>query len=63
VQAMVNMVSKDALDQISEGQQALAFMAKNPTAERFQPALTLIDQRYREDQTLWDAELKNGLWP
>ena len=51
------MVNKDQLEQTSEGQQVLAFMAKNFTAEQFQPALTLIEQRYTEDLTVWDAEL------
>ena len=53
------MVNKDQLEQTSEGRQVLALMAKNFTAEQFQPALTLIEQRYTEDLTVWDAEL-NG---
>ena len=52
------MVNKD---QASEGQQVLAFMAKNFTAEQSQPALALIGQRYSEDQTLGYAELKLGV--
>src|SRR5579862_342302 len=51
------MVNKDQLDQTSEGQQVLALMAKHFTAEQFQPALTLIEQWYTEDETVWDAEL------
>jgi hypothetical protein len=51
------MVNKDQLEQTSEGQQVLALMAKNFTAEQFQPALTLIEQWYTEDETVWDAEL------
>jgi hypothetical protein len=51
------MVNKDQLDQTGEGQQVLALMAKHFTAEQFQPALTLIEQWYTEDQTVWDAEL------
>jgi hypothetical protein len=53
------MVNKDQLDQTSEGKQVLAFLAKNFTAEQFQPALTLIEQRYTEDLTVWDAELNH----
>jgi hypothetical protein len=34
-------------------------MAKNFTAEQFQPALTLIEQRCTEDLTVWDAELNS----
>ncbi len=51
------MVNKDQLDQTSEGQQVLALMAKHFTAEQFQLALTLIEQWYTEDETVWDAEL------
>jgi hypothetical protein len=51
------MVNKDQLDQTSEGQQVLALLAKNFTADQFQPALTLIEQWYTEDETVWDAEL------
>src|ERR1017187_4580167 len=51
------MVNKDQLDQTSEGKQVLALMAKHFTAEQFQPALTLIEQWYTDDQTVWDAEL------
>jgi hypothetical protein len=51
------MVNKDQLDQTGDGQQVLALMAKNFTAEQFQPALTLIEQWYTEDETVWDAEL------
>jgi hypothetical protein len=51
------MVNKDQLEQTGEGQQVLALMAKNFTAEQFQPALTLIEQRYTEDETVWDADL------
>ena len=53
------MVNKDQLEQTSEGQQVLAFMAKSFTAEQFQPALTLIEQRYTEDLTVWDTELNS----
>jgi hypothetical protein len=53
------MVNKDQLDQTSEGQQVLALMAKHFTTEQFQPALTLIEQRYTEDETVWDAELNS----
>jgi len=53
------MVNKDQLEQTSEGRQVLALMAENFTVEQFQPALTLIEQRYTEDLTVWDAEL-NG---
>src|SRR6202142_4366253 len=53
------MVNKDQLEQTSEGQQVLALMAKNFTAEQFQPALTLIEQWYTDDQTVWDAELNS----
>jgi hypothetical protein len=53
------MVNKDQLDQTSEGQQVLALMAKHFTAEQFQPALTLIEQCYTEDETVWDAELNS----
>jgi len=53
------MVNKDQLDQTSEGKQVLALMAKHFTAEQFQPALTLIEQRYTEDETVWDAELNS----
>jgi hypothetical protein len=51
------MVNKDQLEQTSEGQEVLALMAKHFTAEQFQPALTLIEQWYTEDETVWDAEL------
>src|ERR1017187_5182757 len=51
------MVNKDQLEQTSEGQQVLALLAENFTAEQFQPALTLIEQWYTEDETVWDAEL------
>jgi hypothetical protein len=51
------MVNKDQLEQTNEGQQVLALLAKHFTAEQFQPALTLIEQRYTEDETVWDAEL------
>jgi hypothetical protein len=53
------MVNKDQLDQTGEGQQVLALMTKHFTAEQFQPALTLIEQWYTEDQTVWDAELNS----
>jgi hypothetical protein len=53
------MVNKDQLEQTSEGQQVLALIAKNFTAEQFQPALTLIEQRYTEDLTVRDAELNS----
>jgi hypothetical protein len=51
------MVNKDQLDQTGEGKQVLALMAEHFTAEQFQPALTLIEQWYTEDQTVWDADL------
>lgn len=58
------MVNKDQLDQSGEGKEALALLAKHFTAEQFQPALTLIQQRYTEDQTVWDAELnQESKWP
>jgi hypothetical protein len=53
------MVNKDQLEQTEEGRQVLALMAENFTAEQFQPALTLIEQRYTEDLTVWDAELNH----
>jgi len=53
------MVNKDQLEQTSEGKQVLALMAEHFTAEQFQPALTLIEQRYTEDLTVWDAELNH----
>lgn len=51
------MVNKDQLDQTSEGKEVLALLAKHFTEEQFQPALTLIEQRYTDDETVWDAEL------
>ena len=51
------MVNKDQLEQTSEGQEVLASMAMHFTAEQFQPALTLIEQWFTDDQTVWDAEL------
>jgi hypothetical protein len=51
------MVNRDQLDVTPEGKEVLALMAKHFTEEQFQPALTLIEQRYAEDQTVWDAEL------
>src|SRR5580704_6596739 len=53
------MVNKDQLEQTEEGRQILALMAENFTAEQFQPALTLIEQKYTEDLTVWDAELNH----
>ena len=53
------MVNKDQLEQTSEGKQVLALMAEHFTDEQFQPALTLIEQRYTEDLTVWDAELNH----
>lgn len=53
------MVNKDQLEQTEEGRQVLALMAENFTVEQFQPALTLIEQRYTEDLTVWDAELNH----
>ncbi len=53
------MVNKDQLEQTEEGRQVLALMAENFTAEQFQPALTLIEQRYTEDLTVWDADLNH----
>ena len=58
------MVNKDQLDQTREGKEVLALLAKHFTAEQFQPALTLIEQRYTDDQTVWDAELNHeSKWP
>ena len=51
------MVNKDQLEQTSEGKQVLALMAEHFTDEQFQPALTLIEQLYTEDLTVWDAGL------
>jgi hypothetical protein len=51
------MVNKDQLDQTSEGKEVVALLRKHFPAEQFQPALTLIEQRYTDDQTVWDAEL------
>jgi hypothetical protein len=53
------MTNKDQLDQTSEGHQVLALMAEHFTEEQFQPALTLIEQRYTEDLTVWDAGLNH----
>ena len=53
------MVNKDQLEQTEEGRQVLALMAEHFTDEQFQPALTLIEQRYTEDLTVWDAELNH----
>jgi hypothetical protein len=53
------MVNKDQLEQTSEGKQVLALMAEHFTDEQFQSALTLIEQRYTEDLTVWDAELNH----
>lgn len=53
------MVNKDQLEQTNEGKQVLALMAEHFTDEQFQPALTLIEQRYTEDLTVWDAELNH----
>jgi hypothetical protein len=58
------MVNKDQLDQTPEGKEVLALLAKHFSAEQFQPALTLIEQRYTDDQTVWDAELNHeSKWP
>lgn len=58
------MVNRDQLDQTSEGKEVLALLAKHFTEEQFQPALTLIEQRYTDDQTVWDAELNHeSKWP
>jgi hypothetical protein len=51
------MINKDQMDQTEEGRKVLALMAKHFSAEQFQPALTLIEQRYTEDLTVWDAGL------
>ena len=51
------MVNKDQLEQTPEGRQVVVLMAENFTTEQFQPALTLIEQLYTEDQTVWDAEI------
>jgi len=53
------MVNKDQLEQTNEGQQVLALMAEHFSEEQFQPALTLIEQLFTEDQTVWDAELNH----
>ena len=53
------MVNKDQLEQTSEGKHVLALMAEHFTEEQFQSALTLIEQRYTEDLTVWDAELNH----
>ena len=55
------MVNKGQSGRIDEGRQVLSFLAKNFTAEQFQPALVLIGQRYPEDQTLGYAELELGV--
>lgn len=58
------MVNKDQLDQTPEGKEVLGLLTKHFTAEQFQPALTLIEQRYTDDQTVWDAELNHeSQWP
>ena len=58
------MVNKDQLEQTPEGHQVLVLMASNFTDEEFQPALTLIEQLYIEDQTVWDAGLNHeSKWP
>ena len=53
------MVNKDQIEQTPEGKEVLALMATHFTEEQFQPALTLIQQRYTEDQTVWDANLRH----
>jgi hypothetical protein len=53
------MINKDQLDQSGEGRQVLALMAENFDEEMFQPALTLIEQRYTEDLTVWDDGLNS----
>lgn len=53
------MVNKDQLEQTPEGKQVLALMAENFTTEQFQPALTLIEQLYTEDQPVWDATINH----
>ena len=53
------MVNKDQLDQTSEGKEVLGLLEKNFTVEQFQPALTLIEQLYTEDETVWDAGLNS----
>ncbi len=58
------MVNTDQLEQTPEGQKVLVLMASNFSDEQFQPALTLIEQLYIEDQTVWDAGLNHeGKWP
>lgn len=58
------MVNKDQLDQSPEGKEVLALLAKHFTEEQFQRALTLIEQLYTDDQTVWDAELNHeSKWP
>jgi len=51
------MVNKDQLDQSPEGKQVLQLLEEHFPGEHLQPALTLIEQRYTEDQTVWDADL------
>jgi hypothetical protein len=53
------MVNKDQLDQTGEGKEVLGLLEKNFAAEQFQPALTLIEQLYTEDETVWDASLNS----
>jgi hypothetical protein len=51
------MVNKDQLEQTGEGKQVVALLSEHFAAEQFQPALTLIEQWYTEDQTVWNADL------
>lgn len=53
------MVDKDQLEQTPEGKEVLALMAKHFSEEQFQHALTLIEQRYTEEQPIWDADLNS----
>ena len=58
------MTSKDQLEQSGEGKEVVALLAKHFPPEQFQAALTLIEQRYTEDQTVWDADLnRDSQWP
>ena len=58
------MTNKDQLEQTGEGKEVVALLATHFPAEQFQAALTLIEQRYTDDQTVWDAGLnRESKWP
>ena len=58
------MTNKDQLEQTGEGKEVVALLAEHFPADQFQHALTLIEQRYTEDQTVWDADLnRESKWP